>query len=198
MLKFIIICLMVAVIAIITYFSYTMYKKSMEDQEKKEDKYWKKERNSLQVILLDKIENYNYSELLNHLISYDLFKDDCIKNIIEELDFNTIRDGLRINDDKRRPNEEKIREYVDYIFRNDPEIDQYLVTLFVDQVEKNIEEGEKIEKEHETIAKAYGNDDNVQLRKAEKEEDDEDVPDSTMDDLYKSKLIEDLDDEEIN
>lgn len=193
MLKFIIIGLIVVSIVLIGYFGYTMYKKSKEDQEKKEDKYWKKERNSLQIILLDKIENYDYSELLNHLISYDLFKDDCIRNITEELDFNTIRDGLRINDDKKRPSEEKIKEYIDYIFRNDSEIDQYLVTLFVDQVERNIKEGEQIEKEHETLVKAYGNDDNVQLRKAEKEEEDEDIPDSTMDDLYKSKLIEDID-----
>ena len=193
MLKFIIICIGILLLILLGYYFIMAYIDSKEDKALKEDKFWKTERNSLQIALLDKIEKYDYSELLNHLFSYELFKDDCIKRILNELDYTYIKENLKINDNRRRPVEEKIKEYAEYILTNDREIDQFLVTIFIKQVTKNIEEGEKIEKEHETLVKAYGNDDNVQLRKAEQDEEDEEVPDSTIDDLYKSKLIEDID-----
>ena len=158
-----------------------------------EDTYWKSDKSTLASIFLEKINNLDFSQELNNLISYEIFKGLCINKVLDNTDFDELRNNLRINDDHKRPSVEKLMNYSNYILNHNNQIDQILVSLFINQVEKNVEEAEKFEKEQVDYIKTFGNDDDVQLRDAEKEAEDPDIPDSTIEELYKNNIAEDLD-----
>ena len=158
-----------------------------------EDTYWKSDKSTLASIFLEKINNLDFSQELNNLISYEIFKGLCINKVLDNTDFDELRNNLRINDDHKRPSVEKLMNYSNYVLNHNNQIDQILVSLFINQVEKNVEEAEKFEKEQVDYIKTFGNDDDVQLRDAEKEAEDPDIPDSTIEELYKNNIAEDLD-----
>lgn len=184
----------ILIIIIIFLIFAKIYISAKENEYKtNEDTYWKSDKSTLASIFLEKINNLDFSQELNNLISYEIFKGMCINKVLDNTDFDELRNNLRINDDHKRPSVEKLMNYSSYVLNHNNQIDQKLVSLFINQVEKNVEEAEKFEKEQVDYIKTFGNDDDVQLRDAEKEAEDPDIPDSTIEELYKNNITEDLD-----
>lgn len=184
----------ILIIIIIFLIFAKIYISAKENEYKtNEDTYWKSDKSTLASIFLEKINNLDFSQELNNLISYEIFKGMCINKVLDNTDFDELRNNLRINDDHKRPSVEKLMNYSSYVLNHNNQIDQKLVSLFINQVEKNVEEAEKFEKEQVDYIKTFGNDDDVQLRDAEKEAEDPDIPDSTIEELYKNNIAEDLD-----
>lgn len=159
---------------------------------KKEQDYWMNGNNGIYNFLIDEIDALDFSEQLANLVSYELFKDSCIKKILDNINLDDLKICIRIPDKYSIPDDEALRKYVENAIWNSKGLDSIFAKMFADQVAKNVALGEKEEVEHEKYVKTFGDDSNVELHPNEKNEEEYEVPDSDLDDLYKSGLAEDV------
>lgn len=158
-----------------------------------------KEKNALREAIIGSVSEDNLSEQLDNLISYDVFKESCIRSIKSEIkkridlggfDWINIPDNLKYN-----ATTDYVLSALDSILDSD-EVDKLLAKLFVNKVADNIKEAEKIEEEaikyHESFGKEPDGDPILHSKEYENDYYEEQQEYKELEDLLDSGTIEDI------